>query len=120
VQGNASDSARVAAICGAGLLVFLAWLLAPGPSNIGIGFFYAVPITMATGWFGRRAAAIAVLGCGALYCTGALIQPVHEFGFALAVRMLAFVAVAALVAQLRERQLVLEHSAEELERSGRR
>ena len=30
----------------------------------------------------------------ALYCTGALIQPVHEFGLALAVRMLAFAAVA--------------------------
>jgi serine phosphatase RsbU (regulator of sigma subunit) len=115
VQGNASNSARVAVICGAGLLVFLAWLSAPGPSNIGIGFFYAVPIAMASWWFGRRGGAIAVLGCGVLYCTGALIQPVHEFGFALAVRMLAFVAVAALVAQLRERQLLLEHSAEELE-----
>jgi serine phosphatase RsbU (regulator of sigma subunit) len=115
VQGNASNSARVAAICGAGLLVFLIWLLAPGPSNIGIGFFYAVPIAMATWWFGRRAAAIAVLGCGALYCTGALIQPVHEFSLALAVRMLAFAALAALLAQLRERQLALEHSAEELE-----
>jgi serine phosphatase RsbU (regulator of sigma subunit) len=115
VQGNASNSARAAATCLAALLVFTVWLFAPGPSNVGIGFFYAIPVGMATWWFGRRAGAVAVLGCGALYCTGALIQPVHEFGFALAVRMLAFAGVATLVALLHERQLVLEHSAEELE-----
>lgn len=115
MQGTASNSARVAATCLAALLVFLVWLSAPGSSNIGIGFFYAIPIGIAAWWFGRRGAAVAVLGCGVLYCAGALIQPVHEFGFALAVRMLAFVAFATLVARLRERQLVLEHSAEELE-----
>ncbi len=115
MQRNASNSARAAAICLAALLVFLVWLFAPGPSNVGIGFFYAIPIGMAAWWFGRRAAAIAVLGCGVLYCIGALLQPVHEFGFALAVRILAFAVVAALVALLRDRQLVLEHSAEELE-----
>jgi len=115
VQRNASTSARVAAVCAAALLVFVVWLIAPGASNIGIGFFYAAPVGMATWWFGRRAAAIAVLGCGVLYCTGALIQPVDEFGLALAVRMVAFVGVAALIELLRERQLVLEHSAEELE-----
>lgn len=115
MQGNVSNSARVAAVCAAALLVFVIWLIAPGPSNIGIGFFYAIPVGMATWWFGRRAGAIAVLGCGVLYCIGALIQPVDEFGVALAVRMLAFAGVATLVALLRERQLVLEHSAEELE-----
>ena len=115
MQRNASTSARVAAVCAAALLVFVVWLIAPGASNIGIGFFYAAPVGMATWWFGRRAAAIAVLGCGVLYCTGALIQPVDEFGLALAVRMVAFVGVAALIELLRERQLVLEHSAEELE-----
>lgn len=115
VQGIGSNSARVAATCLAALLVFVIWLLAPGPSNIGIGFFFAVPIGMATWWFGRRAGAVAVLGCGALYCTGVLIQPVHELGLALAVRMLAFVVAAALVALLHERQLTLEQSARELE-----
>ena len=114
MQRNASNSARVAVVCLATLLVFLVWLFAPGPSNIGIGFFFAIPIGMAAWGFGRRAAAIAVLGCGALYCTGALLQPVNEFGFALAVRMLAFTGVAVLVVLLRERQVALEHSAEEL------
>jgi len=115
VQGKASNSARVAAVCAAALLVFVIRLIAPGASNIGIGFFYAIPVGMATWWFGRRAGAIAVLGCGALYCTGALIQPIDEFGFALAVRMVALVATVALIELLRKRQLVLEHSAEELE-----
>jgi serine phosphatase RsbU (regulator of sigma subunit) len=115
VQGNVSTSARVAAVCAAALLVFVVWLIAPGASNIGIGFFYAVPVGLATWWFGRRAGAIAVLGCGALFCTGALIQPIDEFGFALAIRLIALVATVVLIELLRERQLVLEHSAEELE-----
>jgi serine phosphatase RsbU (regulator of sigma subunit) len=116
VQGNASNTgARVAAVCAAALLILVAWLLAPASSNIGIGFFYAIPVGMATWWFGRRAGAIAVLACGVLYCTGALIEPVPHFGVALSVRMLAFIGVAALIALLHERQVVLEHSAEELE-----
>lgn len=97
------------------MAVFVVWLVAPGPSSIGIAFFYAIPVGLAAWWFGRRAAAVAVLGCGVLYCTGALLQPVHEFGIALTLRMLALSGVAVLVSLLRERQLVLEHSAEELE-----
>lgn len=115
MQRDASNSARVAGTCTAALFVFVVWLVAPGPSNVGIGFFYAIPVGMATWWFGRRAAAIAILGCGVLYCTSALIQPIDEFGIALAVRLIAWIGVATLVALLRERQLVLERSAGELE-----
>ncbi|HUC06602.1 MAG TPA: PP2C family protein-serine/threonine phosphatase [Solirubrobacterales bacterium] len=115
MQGNASNSARVAAICAAVLLIFALWLIAPGQSNVGIAFFYAIPVGLATWWFGRRAGTIAVLGCSVLFCIGALIEPVDQFGLALGVRMLALIGVAALVALLHERQLVLEHSAEELE-----
>jgi serine phosphatase RsbU (regulator of sigma subunit) len=115
VQGNASNSARVAVACAAALLIFVLWLIAPGQSSAGIAFFYAIPIGMAAWWFGRRAGAVAVLACGVLYCIGALIEPVPHFGVALSVRMLAFVGVATLIALLHERQVVLEHSAEELE-----
>jgi hypothetical protein len=97
------------------LLVFAVWLIAPGPSNVGIGFFYAIPVALATWWFGGRAGAVAVLACGVLYCAGALIQPVDEFVLTLAVRMLALSVVAVVAALLRERHLVLEHSVEELE-----
>ncbi len=112
---SGSNSARVAWLCAAATGVFVAWLLAPGSSSIGIGFFYAIPVGLAVWWFGRRAGAIAVLGCGVLYCAGALLQPVNEFGIALSLRMLALIGVAVLVSLLRERQLVLEHSAEELD-----
>ncbi|HWA53593.1 MAG TPA: hypothetical protein VG816_05410, partial [Solirubrobacterales bacterium] len=83
--------------------------------NVGVGFFYAVPAGLATWWFGRRAGAIALLACGVLYCTGALVHPVPHFGLALALRLLAFAGVVAVVAALRERQQALERSAEELE-----
>jgi serine phosphatase RsbU (regulator of sigma subunit) len=115
VPGTTSNSARVAWLCVAASLVFVAWLAAPASSNVGIGFFYSVPIGLATWWFGRRAGVITLLACGVLYCTGALIDPIQHFGLAIAVRILAFAAVVALVSILRDRQLALERSAEELE-----
>ena len=95
--------------------VFVVWLLTSSDSNPGIGFFYAIPIGFAAWWGGRRPAAIAIAGCVVLYVVGSLIQPVPHFGAALALRLVAFVAVAAFVSLIRERMLVLEHSAEELE-----
>jgi serine phosphatase RsbU (regulator of sigma subunit) len=115
VPGTTSNSARVAWLCVAALGVFVIWLAAPASSNIGIGFFYAVPVGLATWWFGRRAGVIALLACGVLYCIGALVDPIEHFAAAIAVRMLAFAGVVALVAILRERQLALERSADELE-----
>jgi serine phosphatase RsbU (regulator of sigma subunit) len=115
VPGTTSNSARVAWLFAAALGVFVAWLAAPSSSNVGIGFFYAVPVGLATWWFGRRAGVIALLACCVLYCIGALIEPIPHFGVAIAVRVLAFSGVVVLVAILRERQLALEHSAEELE-----
>jgi serine phosphatase RsbU (regulator of sigma subunit) len=115
VPSAASNSARIAWLCAAVLAVFVFWLIAPGPSSSGIAFFYVIPVGLSTWWFGRRAGAAVALTCGLLYCVGTLIQPVHHFGFALTVRMLTFVATVPLIAALRERQLSLEHSAEELE-----
>lgn len=113
--GTTANSARVAWLCLAAVGVFLVWLAAPSSSNVGIGFFYAIPVGLATWWFGRRAGVIALLACSVLYCIGALIDPIPHFGVAIAVRMLAFAGIVALVAILRERQLALEHSVEELE-----
>jgi serine phosphatase RsbU (regulator of sigma subunit) len=115
VPGTTSNSARVAWLCVAALLVFAIWLAAPSSSNVGIGFFYAVPIGLATWWSGPRAGAVALLACSVLYCIGALIDPIPHFGIAIAVRVLAFAGIVAVVSILRERQLALEHSAEELE-----
>jgi len=109
------DTARIAWVSATALVVFVVWLVTPAQTNVGIGFFYAVPVGLAAWWGGRRAGAIAVVGCGALYVIGSLIQPVPHFGATLAVRLFAFVAVAVLVSLLREKVTVLEHSAEELE-----
>jgi serine phosphatase RsbU (regulator of sigma subunit) len=97
------------------LAVFVIWLAAPSSANIGIGFFYAIPIGLATWWFGLRVGVITLLACSVLYCIGALIDPIDHFGIALALRMLAFAGVVTIVSLLRERQLTLERSAEELE-----
>lgn len=97
------------------LAVFVGWLATKTTANVGVAFFYAAPIGLATWWYGRRTGVVAVLACVALYCIGALIHPVTHFGLAFSLRLLAFVAVVVLVSVLRERQLALEHSAEELE-----
>jgi serine phosphatase RsbU (regulator of sigma subunit) len=115
VSGSTSNTARVAWICAAAAAVFIVWLATTAASNPGIAFFYAVPVGLATWWFGRRAGVVTVAACIGLYAAGALIQPVPDFAVALAVRLIAFGGVVLLVALLRERLLVLEHSAEELE-----
>ena len=110
-----SDNARLAWVCVAALVVFIVWLAAGGSSTAGVGLFYTVPIGLATWWFGRRAGAIAVAACISFYVLGALIHPVPNFATTLLVRLIAFVGVAVLVSILHERQLSLEHSADELE-----
>jgi sigma-B regulation protein RsbU (phosphoserine phosphatase) len=110
-----SNTARVAWVCATASAVFLVWLATDAAANAGIGFFYAVPIGLAAWWGGGRFAAIAVAGCVVLYNLGALIQPVPDFGLALAVRVTVFIGVAVVVSALRERIEELEHSAEELE-----
>lgn len=115
MPGNTSTTARVAWVCAAALAVFVVWLIVGTGASAGIAFFYAVPIGLAAWWGGRRWGAIAVAACLCLYVIGSLIHPVPEFGIALAVRFVAFVAVMLVVAVARDRLEVLEHSAEELE-----
>jgi serine phosphatase RsbU (regulator of sigma subunit) len=115
VSGSMSNAARLAWICAAAGLVFVVWLLTSSTSNAGIGFFYAIPVGLATWWFGPRAGALAALACAGLYALSGAIHPIPDFWVALAVRLVAFAVVVALASVLRERLLVLEHSAEELE-----
>jgi serine phosphatase RsbU (regulator of sigma subunit) len=102
-------------VFGTALGVFVVWLATPAQANVGVGFFYAIPVGLAAWWGGRRAGAAAVAGCGLHFVAGSLVDPVPHFGVALAVRLLAFAAVAALASVLREKVTGLEHSAEELE-----
>jgi serine phosphatase RsbU (regulator of sigma subunit) len=96
-------------------VIFALWLAISNSAHGGIAFFYAVPIGLVTWWFGRWAGALAVVLALALYSLSAAIQPVDEFVFTLAVRLVAFVLVVALVGLLRDRFQRLERSAEDLE-----
>jgi serine phosphatase RsbU (regulator of sigma subunit) len=109
------NSARIAWVCATALAVFFVWLLVPARTNVGIGFFYVVPIGLAAWWGGRRAGGVALLGCACLYVIGSAIHPVPHLGATFAVRLLTFVAVAILASLLREKMTGLEHSLEELE-----
>lgn len=110
-----SSAARIAWIAAGALAVFVVWLLVNQSGGGGIGFFYAAPIGLATWWFGMRAGFVTALACSALYVIGALIEPVDNVGVALAIRVVAFAAVVVVVSILRERLIVLQGSAEELE-----
>lgn len=110
-----SRTVRIASVGLAALLVFGAWLAIDTGAHSGVGFFYAIPVGLATWWFGWRLGAATALACCGLYFFGSKLDSVESFGLALTVRALAFAAVVAVISVLRERVLVLEHSAEELE-----
>jgi serine phosphatase RsbU (regulator of sigma subunit) len=115
VPSGSPSTARIASVCSAALLVFVIWLAIGTSAHAGTGFFYAIPVGLATWWFGWRAGAATALACCGLYSLGAQLDAVEDFGVALTVRALAFALVVAAVSVLRERLIVLEHSAEELE-----
>jgi serine phosphatase RsbU (regulator of sigma subunit) len=115
MEATPSSSARIAWIAAAMVVVFGLWLALNSGAGPGIAFFYVIPIGMATWWFGRRAGVVAALTCAVLYVIGGLIDPITNVGYAIALRGIAFVLTVVLVGAARERQLVLEHSAEELD-----
>lgn len=84
-------------------------------AQVGIGFFFALPVGLATWWLGWRVGLGFALGCIGLYLIGTAIHPVDHFAGALAVRSIVLLAVVAAFAAVRSRVLQLEHSAEELE-----
>jgi serine phosphatase RsbU (regulator of sigma subunit) len=110
-----STAARAAWVGATAGTVFVLWLLVNSMSSPGVAFFYTVPIGLAAWWFGLRAGLLTTAACCGLYAVGSLIHPVPDFAWALAVRLVAFLGVAFLASLLRERLLLLEHSAEELE-----
>ena len=96
-------------------LIFVLWLVITNAAHGGIAFFYAVPVGLATWWFGWRAGVLTSILTLGLYSFGVAFQPVEEFWFTLLTRAVAFALVVGLVASVRERQVQLEQSAEELE-----
>lgn len=109
------NAARIAWVAGTALAVFVFWAVTGGSTGAAVSFFYALPIGLATWWWGRRAGAVLVLLAFGLFLAGDAIHPVQYFWSGFIVRAVAFVAVAVLAAAARERITVLEHSAEELD-----
>jgi len=90
-------------------------VLAATGANVGIAFFFCLPVALASWWFGVRAGLLLAVVCICLYAVNDAVNPVPEFAFAIAIRGAFFLAVAAIVSLVRERLRALEHSAEELE-----
>ncbi|HET7416794.1 MAG TPA: PP2C family protein-serine/threonine phosphatase [Solirubrobacterales bacterium] len=114
MPGGHSRTARIAWIVAAVLAVFVVWIAVEAVSA-GLAFFYVVPVGLAAWWFGARAGLFTAVVCLALYAIGDLIHPIPEFGLALIIRAVFFLAAAALVSWVAQRLRTLEHSAEELE-----
>ena len=114
MSGGPSRTTRIASIAAAVLLVF-GVQVGTGATNAGIAFFFSVPIGLAAWWFGPRVGLLVVAICLLLYAVNDAIHPVSEFGLAIALRAVFFLAVAALAGWVGQRLRTLEHSAEELE-----
>lgn len=114
MPGAPSRTARLAWIAVAVLVVFGLWVAAAS-ANAGIAFFYSLPVGLAAWWFGLRGALATAAVCLGLFAVGHAIEPVSEFGLALAVRAAFLLVVAVVVTLIAARLSVLEHSAEELE-----
>jgi serine phosphatase RsbU (regulator of sigma subunit) len=113
LPGALSRSARIVLIAAAVLVVF--GVLVGTGANVGIAFFFCLPVGLASWWFGPRAGLLLVAICVSLYAINDAIHPVPEFGLAFVIRGAFFLAVAALVSAVAGRVRALEHSAEELE-----
>lgn len=107
--------ARVAWVCAATAVVLLAWILLEAHGGGGVAFFYAVPVGLATWWFGPRWAVLVAIACIAIYAISLVIEPAPNGVLSVFLRVLAFAVVVILVSLARQRITVLEHSAEELD-----
>jgi serine phosphatase RsbU (regulator of sigma subunit) len=115
VRLSSTNPGRTLAIALVAAVVFVLWLTITNAAHGGIAFFYAIPVAMATWWFGYRIGVAAMLAVLALYWIGSLIQPVEELWFTILVRVVAFSCVVAAVETIRRRVALLEHSAADLE-----
>ena len=107
MPGALSRSARIVLIAAAVLAVFGA-LVGTG-ANVGIAFFFCLPVGLASWWFGPRAGLLLAAICICLYAVNDAINPVPEFGLAIVIRGMFFLVVAAIVSAVAGRVRALEH-----------
>ena len=102
---GSSATARIAGCCAAALAIFVLWVAIGSSAQVGVAFFYAIPVGLATWWFGWRVGLGFAAACTGLYLIGTAINPVAHFAGALAVRAVVLLAVVAVFAAVRERVL---------------
>jgi serine phosphatase RsbU (regulator of sigma subunit) len=102
-------------LAGFALAILCTWLFTDISASAGLGFFYAVPVGLATWWGGPRSGVVAIVGCCAIYAFGTALEPPPHLEVTLPTRFIAVVGAAVVAGLLRRRVLALEHSAEELE-----
>jgi serine phosphatase RsbU (regulator of sigma subunit) len=102
-------------LSGFALAILGIWLFTNVSASAGLGFFYVVPVGLATWWGGPKWGVVAIVGCCSIYAFGAVLEPPPHLEVTLPTRLIALVGAAVLAALLRRRMLALEHSAEELE-----
>jgi sigma-B regulation protein RsbU (phosphoserine phosphatase) len=115
VRSTSTNTFRVAAILLSVAAVFGLWQLISNSAHGGIAFFYAVPVGLATWWFGYRIGLVVMVACLGLYSLGGLIQPIDELWFTVLVRLVAFLLLIAAIETLRRRIMALESSTKDLE-----
>ena len=100
---------------GAALAVALVFHAVGNAAEAGVGFFYAVPVGLATWWFGPRAGAAAAVLCTGLFALNATIGDVDDAGVAVMIRAIAYTATWLLISAMRRQQRALRDSVGELE-----
>lgn len=114
MPGGPSTPVKVAWVCVATAVVLALWFTV-NTAGPGIAFFYAVPVGMATWWFGRNWGIFAAVCCLIVYLISTTFDPVDNLGLAVALRLIAFTMVVVVVSVFRERLLTLEGSRDELD-----
>ena len=109
------DLHRVLALAGLVVVVLVLWGLLSPRSQVGLGFFYALPVGCCGWWYGRRAAIAMAAGCLAIYLISAAAAGVSMLALSAAVRGVVFLGAGLAAGQARQITLRGQAAASELD-----
>ena len=109
-----STKVRIAWILVSILVIFVLTRVTGQGGRAGIGFFYTVPVGLATWWFGWRAGLATVVACGATLLLGSAINGTTPIGLPLALRVVALFAMWGGITIVRRQAFELQLSRTEL------
>jgi serine phosphatase RsbU (regulator of sigma subunit) len=109
------DLVRTLALAGQVAVVLGLWELFSRTSQLGIGFWYAVPVGCCGWWYGKRRGIEMAAGCLAIYLVSAAAADVSMLALGAAVRGAVFAGAALAAGQAREMSLRGQDAASELD-----